>query len=345
MTQVRLDDVARRAGVSTSTASRALNGLGELSEHTRAAVARAADELGYRPSHVARWLRTQVTNTVGLVVPTISHSFYASVTHGAQATLEQHGYRLVLVDAGEEPETVEQAVQTLLSHHVDGLLVCTVPLHAARFSELAGSTPLVFIDEFAPGAGVGNVVLENAVGVSLLVEHLAGHGHRRIAFIGGPADRTSGRERRAGFLQAMNEHGLIVAEELVREARWAIASGFEHAVSLLTGGQPPSALITASAELALGALAAARRLRVEVPAELAIGCFDDLYFAPLLEPSLTSIAYDTRALGVEAASILLSTIEQGDGVRRDARIPVRLVVRRSCGCAEDPEADLAELLR
>jgi LacI family transcriptional regulator, galactose operon repressor len=182
---VRLTDVAARAQVSPSTASRALNGIGELSEETRAAVLRAAAELNFRPSPVARSLRTRRSQTIGLVVPTVAHAFYAAVTTGAQAVLEEHGYRLMLVDSGEDPETVSRAVQTLLDHEVDGLLVSTAPLRAPQFNRLFGTTRCVFIDELAPGAGVGNVVLENARGLGLLVDHIVQHGHRRIALLGG----------------------------------------------------------------------------------------------------------------------------------------------------------------
>jgi DNA-binding LacI/PurR family transcriptional regulator len=342
--RVRLTDVAQLAQVSTSTASRALNGIGELSKDTRAAVQRAAQELNFRPSPLARSLRTRRSNTVGLVVPTVAHAFYAAVTTGAQSVLEEHGYRLILVDSGDDPETVKRAVQTLLDHEVDGLLVSTAPIGAAEFNELLNATPCVFIDELAPGAGAGNVVLENGRGVELLVDHIAGHGHRRVAFLGGPADRTSGHERLEGFVRGMERHGLQVVDELTRECEWTIASGFGQCVALLRLEDRPTALITASGELGLGALAAARRARVSIPSELALACFDDLYFAPLLEPSLTAIAYDARSIGREGARLLLAAVRDESPEWSEARIDVSLVCRRSCGCAYDPAADLAEVV-
>jgi LacI family transcriptional regulator len=318
--------------------------VGELSDDTRASVARAARELDYRPSPVARSLRTRRSKTVGLLVPTISHAFYAAVTHGAQATLEERGYRLILVDAGEDPKTVGRAVQTLLDHEVDGLLVSTAPMDGERFTELFGRTPCVFIDELAPGAGAGNVVLENGIGISLLVDHVVGHGHRRIGFLGGPNDRTSGQERRQGFLDALQRHGLEAHRELVRECEWTIASGLEQGAVLLALEDPPTALVTASGELALGALAAARRARRGIPDELAVVCFDDLYFAPLLEPSLTAIAYDAHSIGAEGARLLLGAVEEDDADWSESRIGVSLICRRSCGCEYDPGAGLAEAM-
>jgi LacI family transcriptional regulator len=344
MPRARLNDVARRAGVSKSTASRALNGLGELSDETRHAVARAAQALDYRPSPLARSLRTRRSKTIGLVVPTVAHSFYAAVTNGAQTILQDRGYRLILVDSGEEPATLTAAVQTLLDHEVDGILMSTAPVGAEQFNVLLDGTPCVFIDELAPGAGVANVVLENVRGMELLVDHIVSHGHARIAFLGGPNDRTSGVERLSGFRTAMARNGLAPDEELIGECEWTIASGFDHAQALLTLERPPSALITASGELAIGALVAARRARVAVPDDLALACFDDLYFAPLLEPSLTAIAYDARAIGRDGAQLLLAAIEDARAPWSEARIDVSLVRRRSCGCNPEPGAALAEVL-
>lgn len=342
--RVRLSDVARRANVSTSTASRALNGIGELSEDTRAAVKRAAKELNFRPSPVARSLRTRRSHTAGLVVPNVAHAFYAAVTTGAQAELEEHGYRLILVDSGEDPKTVRRAVRTLLDHEVDGLLVSTAPFGADEFNALLDATPCVFIDELAPGAGVGNVALENGPGVEMLVDHIVEHEHSRIAFLGGPSDRTSGLERLEGYRTAMARHGLRIPAELVRECEWTIASGFEEAAALLALEPRPTALVTASGELALGALAAARRERIAIPNDLALACFDDLYFAPLLEPSLTAIAYDARSIGSAGARLLMAAAEQQRATWSEVRIDVGLVCRRSCGCAYDPSADLAEAI-
>jgi LacI family transcriptional regulator len=311
-------------------------------------VVRAAEELSYRPSRVARSLRTRITKTVGLVVPTISHPFYAAVTHGAQSVLEERGYRLVLVDSGENTGEIVEAIETLLYHGVDGLLVSTAPLggefSGAPIARLAAQKPSVFIDEIAPGAGVGAVVLENDRGISLLVDHVAEHGHERIGYIGGPLDRTSGLERRRGYFDAMASRGLEVPDDIVREGAWSIASGFEQCRSLLELWEPPTAIVTASGELAIGALAAARQLRVQVPHQLAVVCFDGLFFAPLLEPPLTCVAYDTHAIGADGAQLLLASIDGSGSRYAETRVQVHLVQRRSCGCDYDPTADLAELL-
>ena len=340
----RLSDVADRARVSTSPASRALNGVGELSQETRDAVRRAAEELGFRPSPTARSLRTRRSQTVGLIVPHVTHAFYAAVITGAQATLEEHGYRLILIHSGEDADSVTNALHTLLEHEVDGLLVSTAPFGAERFNELLTDTACIFIDELAPGAGHGNVVLENRRGIELLVAHLVDHGHQSIGYLGGPEDRTSGRERLEGFLAAMARHDLRVRPELVRPGEWTIHSGFREASALLEVGPDPTAIVAASAELALGALAAARHAGRAIPDDLALASFDDRYFAPLLEPALTAITYDAPAVGREAARMLAEVMAGGGPHREAVHVTVSLVRRRSCGCEYDPASDLGGVI-
>jgi DNA-binding LacI/PurR family transcriptional regulator len=331
--RVRLADVARMAGVSTTTASRALNGRGELTDDTRQAVLDAASRLGFRPSPFAQSLRTRRSNTVGLIVPHVDHPFYASVVQGAQSALREAGYHLILMDTGEDPDNVAKAIDTLLDHWVDGIMIATTPLSASGFAELLRGTPFVFIDETIEGISAGAVTLENSRGVELLVEHLVDfHGHRSIAFLGGPGSQTDGRERREGFFAAMTARGLSVDHALVRAGEWSVASAATQTLALLDEVPRPTALIAASAEIALGALGAARSRGLRLPEDLALAAFDDPYFAPLLEPALTAISYDAPDMGARSARLLLDAIGSDSTDYRQMRIEVQLICRRSCGC-------------
>jgi LacI family transcriptional regulator, galactose operon repressor len=331
--RIRLADVAKLAGVSTTTASRALNGRGELTEETRTAVLDAAAQLGFRPSPFAQSLRTKRSHTVGLIVPHVAHPFYASILQGAQSYLHEAGYRVILVDSGEDPQSVADAINTLLDHWVDGILISITPFPSSRFAELLRGTPCVFIDETVPDIGVGSVILENREGVGALVGHLASHGHTRIGFLGGPNDRTDGRERLEGYRAAMAAHSIAVDQALVAECEWNLRSGIDHTLRLLDLPGAPTAIAAASAELALGALAAARSRGLLLPADLAIASFDDTYFAPLLEPALTAISYDTPFMGESSARLLVKSIEADQPpAYEEIRIGVKLIQRRSCGC-------------
>jgi LacI family transcriptional regulator len=333
-----LADVAASAGVSASTASRALNGRGELSASTRAAVQEAAERLGFQPSPLARSLRTRQTYTVGFVVPDVASPFYAASLKGAQSVLEAAGYRVMLMDSELSVEGEVAALRTLVNHQVDGLLVATAGVGAEEFEELVGAagTPCVFLDSVVEGAGAGAVTLENHAGIALLVEHLRDeHGHTRIALLAGSQQETSGIERLEAFVLAAHPE-----PELVRVCSWTQAAGAIETRALLELEPRPTAIVASSAELGLGCLAACRELGVKLPDELALVTFDDPYFGPLLEPSLTAVGYDTAEVGRSAASMLVDAMQDADlaspdEVRREMRVPVQLIRRRSCGCEED----------
>jgi len=333
--EATLADVAEYAGVSASTASRALNGRGELSAQTRAAVIEAADVLNFEPSHLARSLRTRTTSTIGFVVPDVSSPFYASALKGAQRELEQAGYRVLLMDSGQAAEGEVAALRTLLAHRVDGLLVSTVGIAREQFDDLVArrATPCVFFDSAVGDAGAGRVLLDNTTGIDLLVDHLLAHGHRRIGLLAGSLRETSGCERAEAFHAALHRHGLQARDGDVGAGRWTQEDGYAATRRILATDARPTALVSSSVELALGALLACRDLRIRIPEELALATFDDAYFAALLDPPLTAVAYDPSEVGRLAAALLVEAIRDDEPEPRRVTVPVNLVTRRSCGCS------------
>jgi LacI family transcriptional regulator len=296
-------------------------------------VQEAAERLGFQPSPLARSLRTRQTYTVGFVVPDVASPFYAAALKGAQSVLQAAGYRVMLMDSELSLEGELVALRTLVNHEVDGLLVATAGVGAEEFDAIVGvtGTPFVFFDSVVEGVGAGAVTLENREGIALLVEHLReDHGHTRIALLAGSQQETSGIERLEAFVLAARP-----APELVRVCTWTQAAGAIATRALLELEPRPTAIIASSAELGLGCLAACRELGVKLPDELALAIFDDPYFGPLLEPSLTAVGYDPAEVGRSAASMLVDAIQDADDLhRRELRVPVQLIRRRSCGCEE-----------
>jgi LacI family transcriptional regulator len=321
-----LADVAERAGVSTSTASRALNGHGGLAPATRAAVQDAAAKLNFQPSALARSLRTQQTFTVGFVVPDVSSPFYAAALKGAQGRLEQAGYRVMLMDASLDVDRELAALETLLSHQVDGLLVASTGMPRSLFDGAvdAAATPTIFFDGVVEGTGQGAVTLDNEGGIALLVDHLVEHGHECIAVLAGSQRESAGAARLHAFYAAMTTHGLTPVDRYVKVCDWEIADGRRAGLELL-----------ADPERALGFMSAAATRGTRVPDDVALVAFDDPYFGDLLEPPLTAVAYDARQIGATAAGLLVEAM-RSEATPVDVRVPVTLVRRRSCGCR--PEA-------
>jgi len=328
--QPTLADVARAAHVATSTASRALHESPRISESTRLRVREAARGLGYRPNRIAQSLRTRTASLVGIVVPDIGAPFFSRVVKGAQEVLEQSGISVLVMNTEREAEREAAALRTLLEHRVQGVLVAT-----SGGSVAEPEVPTVYFDNVVLNRGVGNVTRANAGGMRLLVEHLHAHGHRRIGYIGGPPLLTSGTERLDGYRAAVRELDLEEVEGYVQfgEKTWSAHSGAAAMERLLALDEPPTAVVTSGESFALGALSACRLAGRRVPEDVALVCFDDPPFGDLLDPPLTALVPNEEEMGRLAATLLLHAL-QATAMPQPAevRLPVELIIRRSCGC-------------
>ncbi len=326
---VTLVDVARVANVSASTASRALHESTRISDATKRRVRVAARSLGYRPNRVARSLRLNSGTFVGIVVPDIGVDFYSRFVKGAQDALQQAGRQVLVLNTEREAEREAWAIQTLLEHRVGGMLLAT-----SGASTREPRVPTVFFDNLVSGHGVAHVACANAEGIGALVDHLATHGHSRVAYIGGPPTLTSGRERLDGFLAAMRRLDFEAASAVeLADPTWSPQSAAAAMERLLALAEPPTAVVTSGDTLALGAMSACRAAGLRLPDDMALASFDDPVFGELLDPPLTALARADSAMGRLAASLLLHALDGGAlGPPTEVRLPVELVVRRSCGC-------------
>lgn len=335
-----LADVAREAGVSTATASRALSGRGVCAPATRQRVAAVASLLDFEPSAAGRSLRLQRSHLIGFVVPDISSAFYAGALKGAQRRLATAGYGVVLMDTDERPEQSLEAVRRLAAQGVDGAIVCSSGESPEALRALVQRTrlPVILFDNLVPGVGQGSVTLANEAGTRLLVDHLEMvHARRRIAYVGGLVSETSGLERRTGFRLGRAANGLPEVAGYERGGDWTYEAGRTETAALIDHPEPPDAIVYAAGLMALGGLALLRERGVRVPDEVAIVSFDDWEGGGLLDPPLTALGRRDRQIGDLAASLLLRIFEREEGGSMELRIPMELVIRRSCGCVPQRE--------
>jgi len=317
-------DVARAAGVSQSTVSLVLSGksAGRISRKTEEAVRRAAEELGYRPNIAARALRTGAARSVGLVVPDVTHPFFGLTMRGAQEAAWSAGYAVALVDVPLD-RPLDAPLEALRAGPADGFIYFSVEPPERR----PGGERIVVIE--AEPEGVPWVSLDTAGGTDAALAHLIELGHLRIAQLGSRVQYPTFRIRKARWLAALKSLGVSASESL-----WA-GSGFDFddackAVgALLDAADPPTAVVCDDDILAGGVYLAARDRGLRIPEDLSVVGFDDLPFARVLSPGLTTVSADARRLGAVAFGALASVMA-GEEVGGQT-LPVELVVRGSTG--------------
>ncbi|WP_223199136.1 LacI family DNA-binding transcriptional regulator [Solihabitans fulvus] len=325
-----MKDVANRAGVSTATVSRVLNGHAAPTEQTRTRVLAAIDELGYRPNALARSLRMHSTKTLGLIVSDLLNPFFAEIARAVEDEARAHGYCVVFGNADESAEQQATYVRTLLDRRVDGLLVCPATDDGGWVAEVTESgVPLVLLDRTVDGSTAPVVRVDGTEALRELAASLVATGHERIGVIAGPANTSTGRERLDAFSAALAELGRRPRPEHVLHGDFRRASGAAAAAALMSLPERPSVLVAMDNLMGLGALEELRGRGLVVPRDVGLAVYDDQPWFPLLDPPITVIAQPTVAMGGAAARSLLALIAGEQPA--DVRLTARLVSRGSCG--------------
>lgn len=332
-TNATVADVAKKAGVSSMTVSRVVNGTARVRPETRRRVQLAIDELDFLPNGVARGLMTRKSGTLGLIVPDIANPYFTLVVRGAETVARRAGYRLLLCNSEADLEQERQYVEHMISHRVEGLLVApagdgskdNVGLLIRR------RVPFVLIDRSVAGLSCDVVQGDSVDGALKLVSHLLRLGHRRIAVIIEPDDVSTARERLRGYCQALVCAGLEVSSELIHRTTADRAGGYAAMQRVLELAPPPTAVFAVNNLTALGAMQAIRERGLEVPEDIALVCFDDVEHLAVLSPFMTVMNQPTERFGVLAAERLLERIASDDDAPRSIVLLPELIVRESCG--------------
>lgn len=330
----KLEDVARRADVSVSTVSRVVNTPDKVSPETRRRVQSAIDELGYRPSRVARRLRMRKgrAHIVGLIIPDIQNPFYSDVVRGVEDVAYERDYAVILCNSDEREDRERFYLDVLEAESADGVILPPIRAGEATSRRLGDlDLPVVCLDRRLDRQVHDTVVVDNEDGAREAVEHLIGHGHRRIGLVGGPPSLSSFRERREGYRAALSAGGADADEGLVREGEPRREDGRRMAEELLSNGNRPTAIFAASNLLTLGALEAVRSLGLRVPGDVSLAGFDDAPWAGLVTPPLTTVRQPAYEMGRRAAELLFQRIDEPDRSPALVVLSPTLVVRASCG--------------
>ncbi|MBW3085019.1 Catabolite control protein A [Austwickia sp. TVS 96-490-7B] len=323
-----LRDVARAAGVSMATASRALTGSGPVAPETRSKVAATARRLGYQANNLARGLRTQRTRTIGLLVPDVRNPFFTDLAYHVDKAATERGLALIMGSADEQAGQQDRYLRALTSHHVDGIIAVPQGSASRTLIETAAGTPTVLVDRDPGIPGVPTVTSDNHGGMTALVDHLVGLGRRRIGVVAGPQSTSTGRDRLEALRNRLDHHGLDLPDAHIAEGDFQLASGLEATHHLLDRGDL-DAIVAADNLMALGTLMVLRHRGVRIGEDIALACVDDIPWFSLVDPAVTVVAQDVRLLG-EAAVQLLQ--DQCNGAQvASVVVPMHLVPRASCG--------------
>jgi LacI family transcriptional regulator, galactose operon repressor len=332
--KVSMSAVARVAGVSITTVSHVINRTRVVSPHTERAVLAAVVQLGYVPEDTARSLRQVGARSIGVAMSAISNVYFGEVVHGIEDEAAAHDFTILLADTHDRTNDEIRAVADFLERGVEAVILAPAgDGHEAVAQAARKGVPIALVDRLVPTATIDQVGTENIAPTGDLVSHLLDAGHRRIGLISGLPGLVTTEERITGYKRALRTRGIRVRSELIRSGHSDTEGGRAALLSLLELPKPPTAVVVANNLMTIGALHAARDLRLTVPDDLALVAFDDFPWADVFHPRLTTMAQPTELIGREAVRMVLARLTNPDIPPRRVVMPPRFVHRDSCGCA------------
>lgn len=336
-----IEDVAKLAGVSIATVSRALHKPTMVSDTTRQKVHAAVEETGYTQNAMARNLRLKQTRMIVVLVPDIGNPFFSETLSGIESVAAEHGYNILIGNTNNDPERERTFASYVRGNQADGLLLLNgrMPFNPpASGSHARDLPPMVAVCERIPGTDLPTVRIDNADGAYKATRHLIDLGHKRIAHIKGPEESILTADRLQGFRAAHSEAGLSVDESLLIEGDFSIDSGRNAVRRLIEKGRPPTGIICANDEMAMGAIQALKSEGYKVPIDISVVGFDDIQFAAITDPALTTVHQPRRQLGEAAMQTMIKRLETSEVPSEPIVLEANLVVRASSGPATESGA-------
>ena len=308
---MNIREVARRARVSTATASRAINRVPTVNPQLAKRVWNVIEKMGYYPNTQARALVSGKSRLFGLVVSEITNPFFPEIVQMFERIAVEHDYEILLASTGNDPVRMETSVRRMIERRVDGVAVMTFGMEEGLLSDLKlRKVPLVFIDVGPQRARVSNIRIDYLHGIRQAVQHLAALRHERIAFISGPPRLKSAEARKQAFIRSMKEIGLTVDETLITEGNHTIESGVAACAQLLALTNRPTAILCSNDMTALGVMRKSYEEGIIIPQDLSVVGFDDIRLAQFVLPALTTIQMSQGELARLAFHALLEDTQK-----------------------------------
>jgi len=326
-----IKDVAKLAGVHSSTVSRVINDDPRISEKTKEKVILIINKLGYTPNAIARGLKTKRTHTLGILIPDITNPFFAEIARGVEDAANKNNFNVILCNTDDKLEKERTYLQILREKRVDGLILGTAHIKDKSILELERKKfPYILISRNIEGLNKNCIIIDDVEGGMTATEYLIKLGHRRIAHITGPLKTRSALNRLKGYKLAFKKHEIEYRDELVGEGDFKIKGGYQVMKKFLKLAEPPTAVFAANDLLALGAMQAIQKKNFHIPEDFSVIGFNDIELASFVYPALTTIRQPMLEMGILAVKTLLRIIEEGEFNQRKIVLKSKLIIRESC---------------
>ncbi|WPP50042.1 LacI family DNA-binding transcriptional regulator [Catalinimonas niigatensis] len=331
--EVTIYDIAQKLDVSPTTVSRALNNHYSISKETTQAVKKLAHSLGYRPNSVASSLRTNKTNTIGVIMPLINRPFIASLISGIEDSANQEGYNVIISQTHDSYEKEIANAQTLYSSRVAGLIV-SLAMETKHYDHfypfLQNHIPMVSIDRISTEIETDRVIIDNYAAGFKATEHLIQMGCKRIAHFGGAQYRNIYQGRQHGYIDALKKYDLPIDETLIVHSKLSLEEGWKGAEYLLNLPAPPDGIFSANDSAAVSAIQYAKQKGVCIPRDLAIVGFNDDPISSIIEPGLTTVSHPAFDMGkIAAQQVLKNKLTQDIVQSQTIVLKTELILRAS----------------
>ncbi len=329
-----IKELAALLNISPTTVSRVLNGKADtfrISPATTRKVLDAAREFNYHPNRIARGLRLEKTETIGLIVPDIANPFFAHVAKTIEFEARSNGYSIILCDSLDDIKTESELLALLTGRKVDGIIIAPVGTGSSHISEfLKRDIPAVVIDRYLPGLSIPSVTTDNYTGAFMATGHLLENGHRKIACIQGIQGISVNTDRVSGYMDALKNHKPPVDHPIIAGADFGEKNGYDQTVMLLHRNDRPTAILALSNLISLGVMRALSEAGLKIPDDISLISFDDQPYSAFLASPMTTVEQMKEEIAREAVQILLENIKSGRSASNvNKRILPRLIIRNS----------------
>lgn len=324
-------DVAREAGVSTATVSRMLNNSPRVLPETRERILAAIQKLGYVPNRLAQQFRTQETGNILVLVPELGNTFFYEIISGIESVAEQNQYHVLIAEIHDNENTETYFFDCLSQKQVEGIITFSAKLAPEQLETISSQFPIVVACRYYEGMSLPNVTIDNRKATRDMTNYLLNLGHRKICCLAGNTSILLYQDRLNGFFDAMKQRGIEADPSLIVHSDSGILGGYSAMERLLNDGAEFTAAVCCGDTLAIGATKALRDFGLDVPKDVAVTGFDDIDFASLYSPSISTVRQPKKQIGIRSMEKLLDLIAGRTLVKQQEVLNYEIVIRESTG--------------